>query len=206
MLLLAAYFFIDYGWREPGAFGLTVFEQLLIGLAYIGLVVGGIVWALRARAWGPLAAQALLALAALFWQLFPGIPLDATDHQDLIGATRAEALEALDGQWLGERSDETGTALTFRGLDVYLTDERRVARIVASENPVPESTLPSLVAEDHQDLVGQPYQEVSRALSNRGGYSYGIETDASGTYAQFNGLRVYIEGEERVSRVVPSSM
>ena len=211
LVLLAALVFIDYGWREPGQFGLRIDHQLLLGALYVVLGLTGVVWAVRRDAWTALAVQTVAPVAVYLWVAGLGLPLDAADHQDLVGRTRAEAMDALGerrGRWrseTGSADDSLETVLTFDGLDVHLVDERRITRIVPGDDPVPGSEYPPLVAAEQQDVVGRPYRTGYATLLRRGGIDYGSETDASGTYDRFNGVRVYYEGEQRVRRVTPPS-
>ncbi|GAB5535980.1 MAG: hypothetical protein Rubg2KO_22290 [Rubricoccaceae bacterium] len=204
--VLAAILFIDFGWRSGGQFGLTVGDQVLMMILYAGLLLVGIMWALALRAWRPLAVELVIPAAVGLWMLLPSIPLDPADHQDLIGATRDEVFETLDGRWIGESGDSLGTILHFHGLDVHFTDERRITHIVPGEDPVPGSESPPLDASAQQDLIGQPYRDATRALLDRGGINYGFETDSTGTYDQLNGLRVYYDGAQRVRSVTEASM
>ena len=162
-------------------------------------------WAIRTRAWVPLAIQVVAPAALFLWSMLPGLPLNPADHQDLIGMTRDEVMETLDGRWIGESADSLGPILLYNGLDVHLTDERRATRIVPGEDPVPGGEFPPLAAEDHQDLVGQSYMEAYRALLDRGGIQYTKEEDSTGTYDQFNGLRLYYEGVQRARAVTELS-
>lgn len=210
LAILPALVFIDYGWRGPGQFGLRVDHQLLLGAVYVGLWIVGMVWAVRRKAWTALAVEALAPMLLVLWQTMPGPALRAADNQDLVGKTRDEVAEMLSdrrGYWEAESVREDGargTVLHSHGIDVILADERRVTRLAPGRDPVPTSDGPPLVAAAHQDVVGMPYLAATDTLLARGGIAYWGEHDAIGDYIEFNGVRMYVDGEERVERVTPA--
>lgn len=206
--LLAALTVFDFGWHgRGGTFGLREGHQILGGLLYAALCIGCIGWAIACRAWGVLGVAVLVPAVAFAWSSGRFAPrLDAAGQQNLVGMTEAQAVEALDARgayWAGSQHDERGSALVYDGFLVFLSDERRITRVVPGPDPESSPASPPLVAAEHQDLVGMPVEAAADSLRRRGGIDAGSATDASGDFIEFNGVRLYAEGVQRVVRVTP---
>lgn len=117
LIFLMVLVFGDIGFDHPGRFGLAIEHGMLVAFLYLVTLIGGIVLAVRKRAWGLLLAQFVLPLAVLIFQSWPAPTFDATQYQYLVGKTEPDVDEILHhAQHVsGMSTEKNGERRTFAG-------------------------------------------------------------------------------------------
>jgi len=139
ILVLVVLVFGDIGFDHPGRYGLDIGDGIALTLLLCTVLVAGVAYALRQHHWVIALLQVLLPVVIILGiELAPRLsrPLDPADYQFLVGKSKAEVAEALDGRRpfpTGFVSDENGERefASFKGMTVYYSMDGKVLSVEA---------------------------------------------------------------------------
>jgi hypothetical protein len=129
---LAILFFSGIGFDHPGRFGLDFEHGVMLGVLYVGALIGGVLLAVMRKQWIVVAAQLVIPAALVFMMHRPPARLEASQYRGLVGKTKDEARSVLRGQ----RVMSSGFVDSrywegYNGLTVWYSDDGRVLSVEA---------------------------------------------------------------------------